>query len=139
MFGKDKLEYIYGSKLFLIDDSGKPPEKPFQLNGTVLHRFDGEADWVVSKDGDNPGQDWFKQNAAFAKNYPELGVANMEDKWDEFKVLRAVAPGVAPPDTYLASEFPSNGKQDQELEAKVQATMNKYGLSSPEHREALKR
>ncbi len=101
-FPRDLVARAYGGHVWILPVEGVEPRRPVRKPGVVLHldpKFD--PPWVT---GDrNPQVEYARLKARIPKLFP--GIGDVEDKWHEYRFLCRVAPGLAPPEMALGTEF----------------------------------
>ena len=87
------VEEAFGASLVELPSKGNPPRRPKSVRGVILYT-DPEFDpqWVV---GDrSPMGEYEKVKAAIEHS---LKLKDIDEKCDEYRFLKAVAPEIAPP------------------------------------------
>lgn len=99
--GRSFAERAYGACVHVVSTRGAPPARPVALPGIVVHLDPIEdARWVQGRT--NPMLDYLALKDRLGSLF---SVGDIDDKWYEYRFVKAAAPDAAPPRMELVARY----------------------------------
>jgi len=113
--GIEVLKEAYGAdSLIILPPQGTPPPKPKILPGVILHTDSFyDPDWVIGSLKTDP---IIRSNKIERLINDDLGLKDIDGKFDEFIFLSKFAQNIAPPDTEFISAFKEEALSQSSIE-----------------------